>query len=206
MSFWSFLLEAALISLSGVMAPGPVTTVTIGKGSKSSHAGALVAIGHGIVELPLMLLMFYGLGNLVQGRGAQAVIALLGGLGLVWLGVDMLRSVREVDASPREDTHSPMLAGLLLSLGNPYFLVWWATVGAALISRSLQFGWAGFLAFALVHWSCDLLWSDFLSWLAFRGGQFFGQRFQKGAFALCGAFLLLFSARSILDALRWIAA
>jgi threonine/homoserine/homoserine lactone efflux protein len=204
MSLWSFLLEAAVISLSGVMAPGPITTVSIG--SKSPHAGAWVAIGHGLVEFPLMLLIFYGLGTVFQSTGARAAISLLGGLFLTWMGLDMLRSVRGVEANPREDARSPTLAGVVLTLANPYFLIWWATIGAALISRSLQFGLAGFLAFALVHWSCDLLWDDFVSLLSFRGGRFFGQWFQKAAFALCGAFLLLFSARSILDALRWISA
>lgn len=61
----AFLLEASLISLSGVMAPGPLTTVTVGKGSRSPHAGGLVAIGHGIVEFPLMIFIFYGLGVLL---------------------------------------------------------------------------------------------------------------------------------------------
>ena len=65
---------------------------------------------------------------------------------------------------------------------------------------------AGFLTFALVHWSCDFLWDYFLSALSFTGGQFFGRRFQKVAFAVCAVFLLLFSARSLLDALRWMGA
>ena len=55
-----FLVQAVLISLTGVMAPGPITAVTIAKGSESKHAGAWIAIGHGVVEFPLMVLIFYG--------------------------------------------------------------------------------------------------------------------------------------------------
>lgn len=66
MPLLTFLIGAVFISLTGVMAPGPVTAVTIGEGSKSPHAGAFVAIGHGIVEFPLMIAIFYGFGYLLS--------------------------------------------------------------------------------------------------------------------------------------------
>jgi threonine/homoserine/homoserine lactone efflux protein len=91
------------------------------------------------------------------------------------------------------------VAGILLSVGNPYLLVWWATVGAALIARAVRFGVWGFLAFALAHWMCDLLWDYFLSALSFKGGQVLGARFQRGIFLLCGACLVLFGGRFVVD-------
>jgi threonine/homoserine/homoserine lactone efflux protein len=151
MSFWAFLLEATLISLSGVLAPGPITAVVVGKGGKSPHAGALVAIGHGIVEVPLMVAVFYGVGRLMELSYVQAGIALLGGLLLLVMGVGMLRSIRQAEVGSGQDTRSPIVAGILLSIGNPYFLVWWATVGAALIMRSFRFGVLGFVAFGALH-------------------------------------------------------
>jgi len=198
----AFLLEALLISLSGVMAPGPLTTVTVGKGSRSPHAGGLVAIGHGIVEFPLMIFIFYGLGVLLTRTYVKAAIALVGGLFLLLIGLDMFRSIKQATIGSSEDTHSPLLAGVLLSAGNPYFLVWWATVGATLVSRSMDFGWVGFSSFAIVHWLCDLGWLYFLSVLSFRGGQFFGRKFQQVIFALCGGFLLFFGGKFIADAVN----
>ena len=62
----AFLIQTILISLSGVMAPGPITAVTIGKGSVSPYAGALVAVGHGIVEFPLMAAVYFGAGYIVD--------------------------------------------------------------------------------------------------------------------------------------------
>jgi threonine/homoserine/homoserine lactone efflux protein len=89
---------------------------------------------------------------------------------------------------------------MLLSIGSPYFIVWWATVGAALIIRSVGFGLVGFLVFAAVHWTCDFVWYYSLSVLSYKGGQFFGRIFQKVVFAVCGAVLLFFGARFIIDA------
>ncbi|MGD2177902.1 MAG: LysE family transporter [Anaerolineae bacterium] len=198
MTLPTFLLEAIAISLSGVMAPGPITSVVVGKGTQSPHAGALVAVGHGIVELPLMIAVFYGVGRLLKLPHTSAAIALGGGLFLLWMGLGMLRSLRRDAVQHTHSAHTPLVAGILLSAGNPYFLVWWATVGAALIARSIRFGVWGFLAFALAHWMCDLLWDYLLSALSFKGGQIFGARFQRGIYLLCGACLILFGGRFVI--------
>ncbi len=200
MALIGFLAQAVLISLSGVMAPGPVTAVTVGKGSRSPHAGALVAVGHGVVEVPLMVAIFYGLGRLIELPNVKAVIGLVGGVLLLAMGADMLRTMNKAAVTARASERSSLVAGMLLSIGSPYFIVWWATVGAALIIRSVGFGLAGFLVFAVVHWLCDFIWYYFLSALSYKGGQFFGRVFQKVIFAVCGAALLFFAARFIIDA------
>jgi len=199
----TFLLEAVLVSLSGVMAPGPITAVTIGKGSDSPRA--LVAVGHGIVEFPLMIAIFYGFGRVFTLTFIRATISLAGGALLALMGIGMFRSISKAHATPGDYAHSPLVAGVLLSAGSPYFLIWWATVGAALILRATDFGTVGFLAFAALHWSCDLMWYYFLAALSFTGGHFFGRRFQKTIFAICGVFLLLYSVRSIADGISLLA-
>jgi threonine/homoserine/homoserine lactone efflux protein len=196
-----FLAEASLISLSGVMAPGPVTTVVVGKGSESPHAGAKVAIGHGIVEFPLMIAVYFGIGRLLDLPYVQESIALLGGLFLLFMGASMIRGAARVTVDGRSGAHSAFLAGILLTIGNPYFLVWWATVGAALIAQSVEFGLLGFAAFAVVHWFCDLIWDYFLSALSYKGGRFFGRAFQRTIFIACGALLILFGLNLLRQAL-----
>jgi len=202
MPFLLFLSEAILISLSGVMAPGPITAVVVGKGSESPRAGALVAIGHGLVEFPLMVAVFFGVGALLEADYVRIAIGIAGGLFILWMGIGMLRSIRQevLVHEQRVDSRSPVMAGVLFSIGNPYFLVWWVTVGAALILRSVEFGVLGFAAFAVGHWLCDLLWDWFLSALSFKGGQFFGNRFQQAIFAVSGVMLLFFGGRLMIDA------
>jgi threonine/homoserine/homoserine lactone efflux protein len=195
----TFLVEAGLISLSGVIAPGPMTATIVGKGSKSPHAGALVAIGHGIVEFPLMVAVFYGIGQLFDLPYVKTGIALVGGLFLLVMGVGMLRSTRQGEMSSSEQGHTPVIAGIMLSVGNPYFFIWWATVGAALILRSVEFGVWAVVAFGLLHWLSDFLWSYFLSALSFKGGQFFGRWFQQAIFLVCGGMLLFFGVRLVID-------
>jgi threonine/homoserine/homoserine lactone efflux protein len=202
MSLFSFLLQAVSISLSGVIAPGPVTAVTVGKGADSIHAGAWIAIGHGIVEFPLMILIFYGLGHLLGLHYVRSVIFAVGGLFLLVMGASMFRSLKQSETTSVKSVNSPTMAGAILSLGNPYLLVWWATVGAALISRSVTFGVLGFSAFAIAHWCCDFLWYYFLSVLSHKGGIAFGKGFQKALLVVCGTVLLFFGGKFIFDAAR----
>lgn len=198
----TFLLEAVLISLSGVMAPGPITAVTVSKGTKSPHAGAIIALGHGIVEIPLMILILYGFGEILKITYIKAIIGLLGGLFLLKMGIGLLKGIKQAKIDSSNDPHSPLMAGIILSLANPYFLIWWATIGSILIFRSITFGLLGFAIFMVLHWSCDFFWCYFLSALSFKGGQFFGNRLQQVLFLICGIFLLFFSTKFIYDAAK----
>ena len=202
----SFLAEAVLISLSGVMSPGPITAVAVGKGGESPYAGVLVALGHGMVEFPLIALVGWGFGALVETPWMRTGIALVGGVVLLALGIGMLRNRRRAGASQTPEHRLPLVAGMLLSAGNPFFLIWWVTVGAALIGRSLQFGAWGPVVLGAAHWSVDLTWCTFLSTLSYRGRRTFGPRFQETVLVLCGAFLVLFGGKYIWEAVRAILA
>jgi threonine/homoserine/homoserine lactone efflux protein len=186
------------------MSPGPITAVTIGQGSRSPHAGALVAIGHGVVEFPLMAGIFFGAGALLALDPVKATIFSLGGLFLLFMGIGMLRSIGSVEIASPAGVRGPLAAGILLSLWNPYFLIWWATVGATLLAKAVGFGLLGFLLFAVVHWTCDFIWYYFLSAVSFKGGHVFGVWFQRVVFGLCGAFLLFFGGKFLFDAARMI--
>ncbi len=197
----TFLSEVIIISLSGVMAPGPLTAVTIGKGSESPHAGLWIAAGHGVVEMPLMVALLFGAGRLLDMPFLRQGISILGAIVLVLMAVGLFRLARGGAAAASRSNHSPFLAGILLTIGNVHFLVWWATIGLALVLRAAALGTVAFLAMAIVHWSCDLAWSYFLSALAFRGGQFFGKKAQQLLFYICGVALLFFAARLLYTSL-----
>ena len=199
--FISFLLKAVLISLSGVMAPGPITAVTVSKGTEQPQAGAFIALGHLMVELPLILLIIVGLGKLLEINWIKMVIGILGGLFLLKMGIGLLKNISNARVGQTTSSYTPLQAGIVLSIANPYFLIWWATIGAMLITGAYQFGLVGLISFIMLHWGCDFCWYFFLSSLTFKGGQFFGRRLQQILFAVCGIFLLFFSGKFIYDAI-----
>lgn len=188
-----FLSEVVAISLSGVMAPGPVTAAAIAMGARSRFAGALIAIGHGLIEFPLMILIVLGMDKVLKSTGTQIVIGLTGGLFLWIMAIQMLSSLRHAVSQATGPTKGgPIAAGVLLSGGNPYFLLWWATVGLALATTARGFGVWAFVLFAVVHWLCDLAWLWALSWASFKGSALLGPIVQRIVLVVCSVALLAF--------------
>ena len=147
-------------------------------------------------------LVYFGAGYLVSVAPVKAAVFTLGGGFLLFMGIGMLRSMNRAEIAADRGRGGPVAAGALLSLWNPYFLIWWATVGAALITQAVKFGALGFFLFAVVHWMCDFVWLTFLSTASHRGGRVFGAVFRKSVFLVCGAFLLLFGGKFLFDAVR----
>ncbi|MBN1358972.1 MAG: LysE family transporter [Sedimentisphaerales bacterium] len=193
MALMLFLVKAVVISLSGVMSPGAVTAAAIARGARNRWAGPLMALGHGIVEIPLIFLIMLGLGVLFQMTWFKIAVGCLGGAFLIWMGVGMWREAGKAEASPsKEVAGGPLMTGVVLSIGNPLFLVWWATVGLNLTIEARSLGWIAFLLFALVHWLCDLVWLTVLSFAAFHGTNVFGPRVQKVVLHVCSAAVIVF--------------
>jgi threonine/homoserine/homoserine lactone efflux protein len=196
-----FLCKAIVISLSGVMAPGPVTAATVAAGTRQRHAGALVALGHGVVEFPLMALIILGIGWIFSIEGVKIGIGLLGGAFLAWMGAGMLLALRRPDqaagASPRRH---PLVTGIVLTGGNPYFLLWWATIGLALATEAATLGVWAFALFAVIHWLCDLVWLEALSLATFKGSRLLGGRSRSIILAVCAAAMLVFAVLFLYDA------
>jgi threonine/homoserine/homoserine lactone efflux protein len=201
-----FLISAVVISLSGVMAPGAVTAATIAQGTRSKHAGALIAIGHGIIEIPLIFFIMLGLGTILKAHGVKITIGLSGGAFLVWMGGQMLRQIRKADFAPEKTyTTGSIATGFILSISNPYFLLWWASVGLNLAMKARTFGIGAFALFAFIHWLCDLIWLEILSSASFKGTTLLGLKAQRIVLAICGAALIFFGAMFGYDAISsWI--
>lgn len=196
----AFLLTTVLISLSGVMAPGPITAAALANGARRRHAGILIAVGHAMVELPLLLLLLAGMAHLLSGSSVRIGIALAGGLVLVLMGISLLSSVFAKDESSSTTVEGhPLITGIVLTAANPYFLLWWATVGLTLAMEAMAWGLAFLGLFAVVHWLCDLIWLDFLSLAGSKGTQWFGPRTQRRMSGACGLVLLAFGIKLLLD-------
>ena len=199
MGYGAFLLQAILISLSGVMAPGAVTVVVVGHGAKNPAAGALVALGHGVVEFPLMVLIVLGLGPFLGRPLVSGIVGVAGALVLFWMGIGLLRSLRREQSTTVRRESSAFVAGILMTAANPYFLVWWATVGATLVFRAWEFGIWQFIVFAVAHWLLDVIWTSFLSAASYRGANVLGERFLRTVSLVAGVLLILFGVRFLWD-------
>ena len=197
--------QVVVISLSGVLAPGPVTAVTIGMGTRSRHAGAMVAIGHAIIEMPLMVAIVLGVGTFLTARWFQISAGAAGGLSLTCMGAMMLWGARRATAVAQPEvpaSSGPLWAGIVLTLANPYFFIWWATVGLALATRAAEKGVLVFALFAIVHWLCDFFWLEVLSNASHGGAKLMGATSRRILLGACGITMVGFGIWFIIDVLR----
>ena len=184
------LLSVVVISLSGVMMPGLMFGVTLVKSVKSPWAGAGIALGHALVEVPLILLIYYGFARFFANMTVQLVLSILGGGMIIWLGISMFRARTKVLREGKDLPYSAFVAGIITSALNPFFWLWWMTIGSMLVMKFYDFGVVGLAAFIVVHWLCDLVWLSFVSNLVYRTHSLWGIKFQQGLF-ITGSLLLV---------------
>lgn len=195
--------EIILLSASGVLSPGPLFLVNLILGSKQGfHAGIKVALGHCIVELPLMIILTLALLRFspvsIISNGSLGVIGLLGGISIIVFSFILMSSLmkRKVTAIPRHDNNNdkrsllhvgaisseiarPIILGVVFTAFNPFFIAWWLTVGLKLISDSVStFGVAnGILFLFFLHIWMDCVWLIFTSYLISKGVSILNGRY-----------------------------
>lgn len=192
------------VGLSGALVPGPMLTVTISDSVKKGFkAGPLIILGHFITELALMIAIFAGLGWIIGSQTAAIIIGIIGGSVLIFMGYDISRSTNKLsDMLKKEYTsnntfkmHGSVFNGIITSISNPYFFIWWATIGCAFMFKGLELaGIIGLLGFVIGHWSADFSWYTIISFFSSRGSKFMSDKTYKGVMLICGIFLVLLGA------------
>ena len=167
-----FALMVGLISLSGVLSPGPLFATNIFYGIKNgSKAGLKIATGHSLIEFPLILAIGFGVLSFEAFPQFRVFITILGALGLfAFAGLQIKTVLRDKKNEKRiSNKHNPLIAGMIFTGLNPFFIIWWLTIGFKLISDSIAiWSMAGLLILFGVH-----VWMDF-AWLigtAFISGK-----------------------------------
>src|SRR5512140_2375567 len=85
-------LSSFIVAFSGALVPGPLFTITIGESVKRGFvAGPLIILGHGILELFLVLLLVTGMTPFLRTDGAKLAIAVIGGIILLIMGGMMIK-------------------------------------------------------------------------------------------------------------------
>ena len=198
----AIILSVIVISLSGVMMPGPMFAVAVAKSYHSPWAGTKMSIGHAIVEVPLILLIYFGFAQFFQRDAVQIGLSLAGGAVIIWLGINMFRARKDVVSSGKDLKYGAVTAGIVMSAINPLFLLWWATVGSMLVMKFIAFGTVGLPVLIITHWTCDLVWLSFVSVLIYRTKALWGLKLQEWIFAVCSLLLVGFGVWYLISGIQ----
>jgi threonine/homoserine/homoserine lactone efflux protein len=203
-AFIGILVTSFLLALSGALMPGPLLTVTINESLvRGAWTGPLLIIGHAILELIIIVVILWGFGTVIHNGLFLSIIAFAGSAVLLWMGYSMIRRVRSMTlanaaGSEERGTFStvfrhPIFTGIVVSLSNPYWTIWWLTIGLAYIFIAAKLGVAGVVVFFIGHLLADFLWYSVVSASVSLGKRFLTDGVYRGVVALCGVFLLGFS-------------
>jgi len=207
MDLGTIFMTALVVGFSGAAMPGPLLTVTIREVVRRGFiAGPLLMVGHALLEILLVLLLVWGAVEFLLTEQVHTVIAVIGGAFLIYLGWTMYQDARLGRVSLQLGPHAadavdeqggieqfrmhPVLAGIFISLSNPYWTLWWATVGLAYITTSMIGGTAGLLAFMSGHLLADFIWYSMVSGAVAGGRRFLNQQIYRGIIVVCGVFLV----------------
>jgi threonine/homoserine/homoserine lactone efflux protein len=205
---------AMVVGFSGALTPGPMLTLVISStAEKGFWTSFFIVVGHALLELLVVAAFFLGLIRYLENPLITKIIGIVGGVFLLYLGVDILVSVarrkfridfksmiekRTINA---RSTGIIIMKGVLVSLMNPYWYIWWISIGAAFIIKSVKFDMGGVTAFYTGHISADFIWYLFIGFLISTGRRFLNQKVYNGILIACSIFLFYLGIRFIVDAL-----
>ena len=184
---------AFTIGLTGALAPGPTLVATVNSSLKEGwKAGPKVAAGHALVETVIFLLIIGGLADAMQEY--SRAIALAGGLALIIFGFMTVKGSRSATLAAPEGQviGNAYLAGVATSAANPYFWIWWLSVGSALVLSGLKSGLIMAALFMIGHWVADFGWLILVSISLDRGRSILSERSYRRILGICGGFLVCF--------------
>jgi len=194
----TILLSSMAVAFSGSVMPGPLLTYTIrqalGNGPK---AGFLIIVGHALLEMLLIVLIFFGFNAILQSDAAQIAIGLIGGALLVGMGIDMavsaIRNTLKIELDGKADNRNMVVSGVVISAINPYFLIWWAIIGLGFLLKAYQsYGVAGVAVFYVGHIAVDFLWYGTVSTVIGKTRRFIKQSLYRIIVGALGGVLMYF--------------
>jgi threonine/homoserine/homoserine lactone efflux protein len=211
----ALLTYAFATGLSGALMPGPLLVVTVQDAAHSGFwAGPLLMIGHGALELSVIIAVALGLASALRSRYVFAALGLVGGAMLIWMSWGMLAPLAPgqltflgADAAAAKTAHWGIAAaggevarGVVTSISNPYWTLWWATLGMALIARAKQHGAAGLGTLFVGHISSDVAWYSAVALGIAYGRAFLTATSYRWLVGACGVFLVALAAYFIYSA------
>jgi threonine/homoserine/homoserine lactone efflux protein len=205
MDIVTFIITIIVVTASGALAPGPLFFVNLAHGTKSGAKGGLAfSVGHTLVEVSLVVLLALGLSTVVNEPTVQSIVGIIGGAFLLVFGLLQIRRflLPQTEAVARDSgpSRNPVLLGSVFTGLNPYFIIWWITVGVKLVYDSVNFAsWVGVILMYVAHVWMDYVWLTGTAYLAKRGRSLVSSHGYRIAMVAFGAILVGFGVYFLLS-------
>ena len=200
-----------IVAFTGALMPGPMLTLVIASAAqKGFWTSVFIVIGHSILELLIVISFYLGVLKYLDNPLVIKIISIVGGAFLIYLAVSIMVSIAKKKIKLDLDTKRIAnlgtknmfiitVKGILISLANPYWYIWWLTIGATFMIQSVQHSFVGVAFFYTGHILADFIWYLFIGFLVSKGRRFFNQKIYISILIVCSLFLLYLGIRFIVD-------
>jgi threonine/homoserine/homoserine lactone efflux protein len=192
---------ALATGFSGAVVPGSLLAVVVRETMRVGWAaGPVMMVGHGLLELVAIVLLITGLIRFARSQKARGVIGIVGAAVLLYLGYQTFLISGEARAETLEAAREGIggtlgwlrlvWLGALMSMANPYWWLWWATIGAAHTAWAVQRGRAGGATYFTGHVLSDMIWYSMVSIALGAGRSLLSPTAMRGIYVCCAVFLI----------------
>ena len=116
MELFLLFFNSFMVGFSGALMPGPLLAVGIAETPRHGwQTGPVICVGHAVAEIFIVVALSLGLAALAQNSMVAAIIGIVGGTALIFMGVQMayeiIRSKVNYEIVETEKGSSHKLAG-----------------------------------------------------------------------------------------------
>lgn len=205
-----------MVAFTGALVPGPMFTLVITSvAQKGFWTSVFIVVGHSILELLIVICFYLGILKYLDNPLVIKIISILGGAFLLYMAADIIislarRKIRlDFDAGKKitqglgtKNTFAIVGKGILISLANPYWYIWWITIGATFMLQSVAHSFGGVSAFYTGHILADFIWYMFIGFVVSTGRRFLNQKVYSGILIACSIFLIYLGIKFIVDFIK----
>lgn len=196
-------IQVIAVSASGALSPGPLTIATIALGARGGwRSGILVSLGHTFFELPYLVVLVFAFNVLTCFlRVSVSVLAVVGALVILYFAYLLLRDAYRgvnLNTSNTLISTNPLIVGFMFTALNPYFLIWWLSIGMTLIAQIQNIGLTSLVIIYPAHVWLDFAWLSIVAGLSKRGSKALSLRGQRIMLTTLGVILIIFALNTIL--------
>ena len=207
----SIFIASFLFAIAAVVSPGPVMTAIVSQSPRRGWlVGPLIATGHSLIELGIIVLLAFGLTSGLNTPAIQIIIAIAGGGLLIWMGIDMLAGVIRnkvrlpgvSDSADHMNNNQLIRLGMVTTLSNPFWYAWWVTAVPTYLTQLNAVAPLTLTTFFIGHISADYAWDTLLSTVVSSGRRWITDSVFRVIITACGLFFLYLGGTFLLKGLQ----
>ncbi|MCM8800947.1 MAG: LysE family translocator [Candidatus Omnitrophica bacterium] len=191
------------IAFSGALTPGPLLATIISESTRSGFkSGPLIILGHALLEITMLLFVLGGIAHFLKQQVILKIIYLLGISFLFYYGFKMLKDLPKISLELKSSSlknSNLILLGITTSLSNPYWTIWWLTIGLGLVLTAKKIGLLAVLIFFLGHILADFSWYSFVSLVINQGKGFICLKVYKAIVLICALGIIGFALLLVIN-------